>query len=350
MLREGRYTDALIAFDGVLSRGFSPQVFVSGLNAHLRDLLMAKGPAASLVEFTGALVERYRAQAALCDESFLFNSISLLTEADGRLRQSSNQRLLVELGLMKISGLGQKKNSEVAESSFVTSFALPDLMSGATATPPQPSVVPQPVPQPAAAAQSAPQPSVAPQPVAQPAPLPSVAPQPQVARGVAAESGERPARRATAARTAKSTFSINAMLGEDAKRGVQGDEAAEAVVNIDPRSEEKLKAAKASYVAMLMASKPRYGVVFETMTIEGNAVTVTVPSRELGDDILRDSREWMGGLAEHAGVDGFIELKVNVNEKVKAAKPITLEDRLRHLTNKNATLVAMIEALGLDAQ
>ena len=140
------------------------------------------------------------------------------------------------------------------------------------------------------------------------------------------------------------------MLGEDAKRGVQGDEAVEAVVNVDPRSEEKLKAAKASYVAMLMASKPRYGVVFETMTIEGNAVTVTVPSRELGDDILRDSREWMGGLAEHAGVDGFIELKVNVNEKVKAAKPITLEDRLRHLTNKNATLVAMIEALGLDAQ
>ena len=358
MLREGRYTDALIAFDGVLSRGFSPQVFVSGLNAHLRDLLMAKGPAASLVEFTGALVERYRAQAALCDESFLFNSISLLTEADGRLRQSSNQRLLVELGLMKISGLGQKKNSEVAESSFVTSFALPDLMPGATAAPPRPSVAPQPVPQPMAAAQPATQPalqpSVAPQPVAQsapqPAPQPSVAPQPQVARGVAAESGERPARRATAARTVKSTFSINAMLGEDAKRGAQGDEAAEAVVNVDPRSEEKLKAAKASYVAILMASKPRYGVVFETMTIEGNAVTVTVPSRELGDDILRDSREWMGGLAEHAGVDGFIELKVNVNEKVKAAKPITLEDRLRHLTNKNATLVAMIEALGLDAQ
>ena len=346
LLLQGNYVDTLMLFDEVLSRGFSPQVFTSGLNAHMRDLLMAKGPAASLVEFTGALVERYRAQAALCDESFLFNGISLLTEADGRLRQSSNQRLLVELGLMKISGLGQKKNSEVAESSFVTSFALPDLMPSATATPPQPSAAPQPVPQPAAVAQPAPQPSVAPQPVAQP----SVASQPQVARGVAAERGERPARRATAVRTAKSTFSINAMLGEDAKRGVQGDEAAEAVVNVDPRSEEKLKAAKASYVAMLMASKPRYGVVFETMTIEGNAVTVTVPSRELGDDILRDSREWMGGLAEHAGVDGFIELKVNVNEKVKAAKPITLEDRLRHLTNKNGALITMIETLGLDAQ
>ena len=109
MLLAGRYVDALMLFDQVLSRGFSPQVFISGLNAHMRDLLMSKGPAISLVEFTGSLVERYKEQAARCDEAFLFGAISLLTEADGKIRQSSNQRLLVELGLMKIAGLGQKK-------------------------------------------------------------------------------------------------------------------------------------------------------------------------------------------------------------------------------------------------
>ena len=109
MLVEGRYTDALILFDGVLSRGFSPQIFIAGLNAHIRDLLMAKGPAISLIEFTGTLVDRYRQQATICDERFLFGAISLLTEADSKIRQSSNQRLLVELGLMKIAGLGQKK-------------------------------------------------------------------------------------------------------------------------------------------------------------------------------------------------------------------------------------------------
>ena len=109
MLLSGRYTDALIAFDNILARGFSPQIFIAGLNAHMRDLLMAKGPAIALVEFTGTLVERYRQQAAQCDEVFLFNAISLLSEADGKIRQSSNQRLLVELGLMKIAGLGQKK-------------------------------------------------------------------------------------------------------------------------------------------------------------------------------------------------------------------------------------------------
>ena len=109
LLLAGNYVEALLLFDEVLSKGFSPQVFISGLNAHMRDLLMSKGPAVSLVEFTGTLVERYKAQAAACDEMFLFGAISLLTEADGKIRQSSNQRLLVELGLMKIAGLGQKK-------------------------------------------------------------------------------------------------------------------------------------------------------------------------------------------------------------------------------------------------
>ena len=358
MLREGRYTDALIAFDAVLSRGFSPQVFVAGLNAHLRDLLMAKGPAASLVEFTGALVERYRAQAAACDEAFLFNGISLLTEADGRLRQSSNQRLLVELGLMKLAGLGQKKNSEVAEASFATSFALPELVMGGAApavqqpaVTSQPSVAPQmvvpqsvpmsqPVPMPQSEPQLAPQPAVTSQPTPQPV---TVGAEP---------AAERPARRVTTLKAVRSGFSINAMMGDDAKRGAAQGEDVEvaAVSNVDPQSEAKLKAAKASYVKLLMATKPRYGVIFETMRVEANTVTVSVASKEIGDDLLRDSREWMGELATHAGVDGFIELKVIVNEKVKTAKPITLEDRLKFLTNKNAALVTMIEELGLDAQ
>ena len=109
MLLGGDYVNALIAFDGVLAKGFSPQVFIAGLSAHMRDLLMSKGPALSLVEFTGTLVERYKEQASRCSEAMLFNAIALLTEADGKIRQSSNQRLLVELGLMKIAGLGQKK-------------------------------------------------------------------------------------------------------------------------------------------------------------------------------------------------------------------------------------------------
>ena len=93
--------------------------------AHARPARGARDAASvSLIELTGTLLERYRAQAGRCTIEFLFGAISLLTEADGRIRQSSNQRLLVELGLMKIAGLGQKKNDGVA---LGTSYPLPPL-------------------------------------------------------------------------------------------------------------------------------------------------------------------------------------------------------------------------------
>ena len=110
LLLEGNYVEALVAFDQVLCRGFSGQTFMAGLNRHMRDLLMAKRPETlRLIEMTGTLLERYRTQAEACSVEFLFGAISILTELDGKIRQSSNQRLPVELGLMKISGLGQKK-------------------------------------------------------------------------------------------------------------------------------------------------------------------------------------------------------------------------------------------------
>lgn len=110
MLLAGNYVDTLVTFDSVLSRGFSGQTFMAGLNRHMRDLLMAKRPETlRLIEMTGTLLERYRTQAGACSVEFLFGAISCLTELDGKIRQSSNQRLFVELGLMKIAGLGQKK-------------------------------------------------------------------------------------------------------------------------------------------------------------------------------------------------------------------------------------------------
>ena len=344
MLLGGRYVDALMLFDEVLSKGFSPQVFLSGLNAHMRDLLMAKGPAIGLIEFTGTLVERYRKQATTADEGFLFNAIALLTEADGKIRQSSNQRLLVELGLMKIAGLGQKKNSEVDNSTLATDFALPELV---TTTPAQPEVA-QPAPQPVA--QPTPQPAPTPQPTPAPAPAPQPVPAPKPTE---VEQKEEPKR--TTMRRMAGSISIKEMVNGGAKTAserVLEEAAAEAVhqSTIDPMSAEKLECARQKVDADLGVSRPRFRKIFSEMRIKENTVTVTVPSQELCEDILRDKREWQGYLAKMAEVDGYIEIEVVVNEKIKVARPITIEDRLKHLVAKNAKLTEMIERLNLDAE
>ena len=329
MLLAGKYVEALMLFDNVLSRGFSPQVFISGLNAHMRDLLMAKGPAISLVEFTGTLVERYRQQAALCREEFLFSAISLLTEADGKIRQSSNQRLLVELGLMKIAGLGQKKNDEVAEGSiegvteesFETNFALPQLVTA-------------PAPQPAQQAQQAPQLKVE-------------------QRVVSEEPKSRV--RPTAQRSLSSSVSLSSLLGGEAKTATELIAEAEAdarkiASSVDPACAEKILSSKERIIEVLTKTRHRYGVFFDGMTVEGNVVRVTVPSEALADDIRRDKAELQKIFAEQSGAKGYIEIEVIVNERVKIYRPITLEDRLKHLVDKNERLKEMIEALELDAE
>ena len=359
LLLEGKYVESLVLFDNILSRGFSPQVFVSGLNAHFRDLLMAKGPAITLVEFTGTLVERYRQQAQKCDEQFLFNAISLLTEADGKIRQSSNQRLLVELGLMKIAGLGQKKNEEVADDvealSFATDFALPELVASVQ-TPasapiqPQQPVAVQPQPQPA------PQPSVATAPV-----VPKVEPRERVvSRGdvresVMPKSEEQRTVRPSTLKPSVGSCSLNSLLGGGAKTATELIAEAEAesknvVLSVDPACREKILVAKERIIEALTRTRHRYGVFFDAMEVDGNVVRVSVPSQQLATDIMHDKVELQKLFAEHSGAVGYIDIVVEVNERVRILRPITLEDRLRHLVEKNDRLKEMIEKMELDVE
>ena len=347
LLLAGNYVETLLRFDEVLSRGFSPQVFIAGLNAHFRDLLMAKGPAVSLIEFTGTLVERYKEQAVRCSEQFLFTAISLLTEADGKIRQSSNQRLLVELGLMKIAGLGQKKNEGIdnlvefiegiVETSFDTSIQLPPLD---TTIPVPQSAQPQPqAPAPQAVVTvTRSLETTQPESVA-----PSVQPQP-----------EEPQR---AVRTGRSPRlpSLTGLLRSEAKSAseiMSEQEALEARITsyIDPHCEDKLNFARDKIVEGVTKYRKRLGVIFDSMTIEGNTITVTVASEGARDEIYHDKSDLQKLIAQASGVKGLIEIAVTVNEQIRVARPITLEDRLRHLVTKNDKLLDMIEKLGLDAE
>jgi DNA polymerase-3 subunit gamma/tau len=109
----GDYGAALMLFDRVLAQGFSGQTFMSGLGSHLRDLLVAKNPGtAGLLDVTGPLMARYNEQAARCGVDFLFDAIALLTDLDARIRVATNQRLMVELALMKLCSLAAPGEAE----------------------------------------------------------------------------------------------------------------------------------------------------------------------------------------------------------------------------------------------
>ncbi len=345
LLLAGNYVDALLLFDKVLSAGFSGQIFMAGLNQHLRDLLVAKGPAISLIEFTGTLLERYRAQAANCDPGFLFGAISVLTDADGKIRQSSNQRLLVELGLMKIAALGQKKNEPTA---IAESYPLPELPKGI----PTPTATPHPAaPTPVTAKEvpsteiKAPVAEIKESIAAAETAVKPQAPQPEAPAPARKDSTE-------STHTSISGASISSLLNGSYRTSGASEEGDSRVkeMGIDPRTEQKLVAAQAKIVDMINHERPRFIVAFETMSINGHKIVLTVPSDSLRDEIQHAATELLLKIAEIAGVNGSMEFEISVKEEMRAVRPIKLEDRMAHIERKNPHYLELKKILDLEVE
>ena len=51
-----------------------------------------------------------------------------------------------------------------------------------------------------------------------------------------------------------------------------------------------------------------------------------------------------------AGVEGALELEVTINEQIRAVRPIKLEDRLRHMNEKNPLLAELRRELDLEVE
>ena len=334
----GEYRKALLRFDEVLSRGFSGQTFLTGLNRHLRDLLMARDAATlHLIEMTGSLLDRYREQAARCEVPFLFGAIALLTDIDNKFRQSSNQRLLVELGLMKIAGLGQKKNGDTPTLALEEA-PLPPLQSQPAA--PVATPAPIPAPSPATVATShLPTPGQESAPISTPSvpkPQPAVAePKPQL------EASPR------AARTP--LLSLSDIMGNPLVSDLEKEDSLLSP-EADPKSEEKLKASHDRLLERVREMRPRFAAVFEDMHISGDCIMVHVPTTDLQEEILRSKTELLTNFKEIAGVDGVLELDVTIEAKSNLTIPIRLEDRHSWLIAKNPMLQELKKVLQLESE
>ena len=364
LLLQGDYVNALLEFDAVLGKGFSGQTFMAGMNKHLRDLLVAKGPAVSLIEFTGTLMERYRSQAERCDINFLFGAISLLSDADGRIRTASNQRLLVELTLMKIAALGQKKNSGL-NLAAEPSYPLPDISGNARTQQPAQNqaaaavskvdttqnTVPSPQQQPASGVQPQPQPQAQPQPIRQQPVQPAPAPAPQAAAPQQPAPAPQPASRPAPTGGSASLLpggSLASLLDRVSNSGMT--DAATGEVRVDPRSEEKLAAAKDEIVKRTCELRPRFIVAFEKIAFAGNRIKLTVPTQALKDELNMARTEILDTIASAAGVEGALELDIEVREVRMHLRPVRLEDRLRHIESRTPMFEDLKKALDLDVE
>jgi DNA polymerase-3 subunit gamma/tau len=100
----------LLTYNDILNHGFEGLHFITGLNSHMRDLLVCKDAiTAQLLEVDGEIRNKYTAQAANCEAWFLVEALKIGTEVDLQYKASQNKRLLVELALIRMAQLLKKK-------------------------------------------------------------------------------------------------------------------------------------------------------------------------------------------------------------------------------------------------
>ncbi|HTN20972.1 MAG TPA: DNA polymerase III subunit gamma/tau [Pelobium sp.] len=99
---------ALLLFDEILNNGFDGNHFITGLASHLRNVLICKdATTVKLLEVSDNIKQKYLEQAKQSPASFLISALNIANQCDLNYRISKNQRLQVELTLIKISHLAQ---------------------------------------------------------------------------------------------------------------------------------------------------------------------------------------------------------------------------------------------------
>lgn len=106
----------MLTFDSVLSNGFNGHDFINGLASHFRNLLVATDASTvSLLEVSSSVQQRYGEQARNCSQASLVKALRVCNQADVQYRNSKNQRLLVEVALMRLCALHNTLSDQVAE-------------------------------------------------------------------------------------------------------------------------------------------------------------------------------------------------------------------------------------------
>lgn len=96
-------TGPLLLLDEILRKGFDAQNFIVGLAEHFRNLLVCQDARTiELLEVPESTAKRYAEQARQAAPSLLLSWLNLASQCDIQYKASKNQRLLVELTLMKM--------------------------------------------------------------------------------------------------------------------------------------------------------------------------------------------------------------------------------------------------------
>lgn len=100
------HSQPLLLLDEILRKGFDGHNFIVGLSEHLRNLLVSQDARTTmLMEVPESVKKKYAQQAQSAPTSLLLTWLNLASTCDINYKACKNQRLAVELALMKMANV-----------------------------------------------------------------------------------------------------------------------------------------------------------------------------------------------------------------------------------------------------
>ena len=321
----GETSKALLIFDEILQRGFDGQNFTGGLSSHFRDLLVCHDPSTlQLLEVSDVLKTRYMKQAALCTAEFLFNVLEICNQCEITYKSARNQRLHVELALVRLCGITGEKKNLICEH---TKLAVPEIIKKGVAIKEE-----QPLPVNDS--------HEAEKPVPVREPEPSYEPPPRISIKDALHAAEnlKPA-------CEKIPVTDN----------VSTDKPLPGPVSTKPVSQEFLLMCWNSFAGQIREEKPRMAVTLKNvkpLVSEEHIIVIELKNRSQLEDFNMSVKPELEKFLRREMQHNLITVEARLIESVEAphTKLYTSEEKFRYLSQKNPLLTNLKQELNLELE
>ncbi|MBN2612684.1 MAG: DNA polymerase III subunit gamma/tau [Bacteroidales bacterium] len=318
----GNVGEVLLMFDKILKEGFDAQNFLSGLSKHFRDLLVCKDEKTLILLEVGSSIQQlYKSQAAVTSVDFLFRALEITNECDLSFKASRNQRLHVELALIKLCSIADEKknlkNSDEGEKEQVAPEQAPRIKKE--------------------------QPIAAPQQVAEPV-TPIEVKKPQYKSQVS-----------VSIKDALKKFDLP--VSENHEDNVNGEGLTNddevAGVRESPFTQDDLLNAWSEYAEKIRESMPRSFSTLKTQVPvlkEGYIAEVTLLNQAQADDFnQRIKGELLAYLRENLKNNLLtFDIRIPEEPQTNGRRPYTAEEKFRYMADKNPLLLKLKQEFNLD--
>ena len=326
----------LLTFDKVLNNGFDGGHFIAGLSSHIRNLLVAKEPSTlKLLEVSENVKKRYLEQSQQLSSGLLLSALNIANQCEINYRTSKNQRLQVELALLKMCHIASaiQLGTEGMPALAELKKKLPE--SAVSAAPAGNPAVAATKPHVNPAAASASNPTVAKPPVSSPAPQAETKPVPEQSTPVA----PKPVGKWGSIKTSVSVPNLNTIFEDKKEEGdgenelVQGNEYFEVTQNAFLSKwnafAEKLRSNNKITLYTIMTANPP--------TLEGTNVKVEVENMVQMDELKLGKIDMLNYL--RVELKNFaLDIEGVMVEKTKERKPYTSQEKYQAMVAKNPLL------------